>query len=67
LVLAPTCTNGDYVLADGIGDPRLLDKLRRYMYSLMRQASVTKVTPYEAIRHASWRRGRCARHPECRG
>ena len=29
------------------------DKLRRYMYGLMKQASVTKVTRYEAMRHAA--------------
>lgn len=46
-------TDGDYVLTDEVGNPWLPDRLRRYMYGLMQQASVTKVTPYEAMRHAA--------------
>jgi integrase len=45
--------DGDYVLADEVGGPWLPDKVRRYMYGLMRQAGVTRVTPYEAMRHAA--------------
>lgn len=44
--------DGGYVLCDELGKPWLPDKLRRYMYTLMKQAKVTKVTPYEAMRHA---------------
>jgi integrase len=42
-----------YVLCDEVGAPWLPDKLRRYMYSMMKQAAVRKVTPYEAMRHAA--------------
>jgi integrase len=45
--------DGGYVLTDEVGAPWLPDKVRRYMYGMMRQASVTKVTPYEAMRHAA--------------
>lgn len=45
--------DGGYVLADEVGAPWLPDKLRRHMYGLMKQAAVTKVTPYEAMRHAA--------------
>jgi len=45
--------DGGYVLADEVGVPWPPDKLRRYMYSMMRHAGVTQVTPYEAMRHAA--------------
>lgn len=46
-------TDGDYLLADEVGGPWLPDKVRRYMYALLRPADVTRVTPYEAMRHAA--------------
>ena len=36
------------------------DKLRRYLRSIMRQAQVSVITPYEAMRHAA--ASRMARH-----
>lgn len=45
--------DGGYVLADEVGEPWMTDRLRRYMYSMMKQAGVKKVTPYEAMRHAA--------------
>lgn len=45
--------SGDYVLADELGEPWKTDQLRRYMYSIMKQAKVREVTPYEAMRHAA--------------
>lgn len=44
---------GGYVLADQLGAPFDTQRLRRYMYRLMDQAGVRKVTPYEAMRHAA--------------
>jgi integrase len=44
---------GGYVLADELGEPWKTDQLRRYMHSIMTQAGVRKVTPYEAMRHAA--------------
>ena len=42
-----------YVLCDELGEPWKTDRLRRYMYSLMKQAAVTRITPYEAMRHGA--------------
>lgn len=44
---------GGYVLADELGAPWKTDQLRRYIHSIMKQAKVRKVTPYEAMRHAA--------------
>ncbi len=53
-----------YVLCDELGAPWKTDRLRRYMYSLMKQAGVTKITPYEAMRHGAASRMARARVPE---
>lgn len=45
--------DGDYVLCDELGRPWKTDKLRRYMRTIMEQAGVRRVTPYEAMRHAA--------------
>lgn len=55
--------DGGYVLCDELGRPWLPDKLRRYMYSMMKQAEVRKVTPYEAMRHAAGSRMARAKVP----
>ena len=53
-------SDGGYVLCDELGAPWMPDKLRRYLRSIMRRAEVSKITPYEAMRHAA--ASRMARH-----
>lgn len=55
--------DGGYVLCDELGRPWLPDKLRRYMRSMMKQAGVRQVTPYEAMRHAAGSRMARAKVP----
>lgn len=46
-------SDGGYVLCDELGQPFMVDGLRRYMRRLMRQAGVSEITPYEAMRHGA--------------
>jgi integrase len=53
LAAGPAYADGGYVTCDELGSPGDPARMRRVWYRLMREADVSRITPYTASRHAA--------------